>query len=574
MNIKQITKFLIVALFSGITIFGCGKNESSENRILSFAFKEIETLNVEITDNEVLIDVATDANTNALTPEIEISAKAAINPKSGVAKSFTSDVNYTVTAEDGTPREYVVKITKQGSSENTLYTFTFPDLYREGKVSGNTISIDVSYGTDLTNIKASASLSAKAVTEPLLSEITDFSSPVSFNVVAENGEKNEYTVTVNVLPQETGIRGVYIPAPAHTSAMTSYNNIVNTVNLLDELNINTAFICSWAQTKTTFPSQVLVDNSAYTNTDECNWFTNYNYSGLTNDPLADFITEAHKKGIKVILWFEYGFMAKWGTEPTPANDKILEKNPHWVGLNNSGNPSNYNGTDYYYNAYHPEVQDFVLALMKEAVNNYDLDGVTGDDRLPAMPVNSGYDDYTVQRYKNEHGGQAPPFTSYLAPDWLQWRLDILNAFAKRMYDEIKDIDNTLLVGAAPNPYPWVRENLMQEWPKWIEDGAVDFVAPQCYRNSISDYQSLVYDQQKNVTDITTKNIFMPSVLLKTGSSQIIDDYTLSEILLYNRKRNTAGEIYFFNEALKGSGVKKVLKAFYAGEAIYPNFQAE
>jgi len=40
-----------------------------------------------------------------------------------------------------------------------------------------------------------------------------------------------------------------------------------------------------------------------------------------------------------------------------------------------------------------------MSLIMEVVNNYDVDGVQGDDRLPAMPSLAGYDNYTSSLYK-------------------------------------------------------------------------------------------------------------------------------------------------------------------------------
>jgi hypothetical protein len=53
---------------------------------------------------------ATDEEIQSLTPTIEISPKATITPESGVKADFTSNVKYTVTAEDGTEKVYIASI--------------------------------------------------------------------------------------------------------------------------------------------------------------------------------------------------------------------------------------------------------------------------------------------------------------------------------------------------------------------------------------------------------------------------------------------------------------------------------
>ena len=46
-------------------------------------------------------------------------------------------------------------------------------------------------------------------------------------------------------------------------------------------------------------------------------------------------------------------------------DPLLAKHPDWIGIGNTGDYSNYNGTDYYLNSYRTEVRTFMLDLMKE-----------------------------------------------------------------------------------------------------------------------------------------------------------------------------------------------------------------
>ena len=55
----------------------------------------------------------------------------------------------------------------------------------------------------------------------------------------------------------------------------------------------------------------------------------------------------------------------------------------------------------WWNALHPGPQKFLLELFDEVVTNYDLNGIQGDDRLPAMPSEGGYDDFTVSLLQSE-----------------------------------------------------------------------------------------------------------------------------------------------------------------------------
>ena len=132
----------------------------------------------------------------------------------------------------------------------------------------------------------------------------------------------------------------------------------------------------WNKAVTQFPSQVMLQNFGVE--------INPQYRG--RDILAEVITAAHRVGLKVIPWFEYGFASSYNSN----GGVLLKKKPQWAALDSKGNLLNKNGFEWL-NALDFEVQDFLSSLILEVVNNYDVDGIQGDDRLPALPSEGGYD---------------------------------------------------------------------------------------------------------------------------------------------------------------------------------------
>jgi len=100
------------------------------------------------------------------------------------------------------------------------------------------------------------------------------------------------------------------------------------------------------------------------------------------------IDAGHAAGIKVHAWFEYGFSSSYSAN----GGAIINAKPEWAALDQNGKLVVKNGFDWL-NAFLPEVQDFVLNLVMEVVTKYDVDGIQGDDRLPALPSTAGYDAY-------------------------------------------------------------------------------------------------------------------------------------------------------------------------------------
>ena len=94
-----------------VNIYSIRTSVNTGNDILSFELSE-QTGNAIINQNRqtVNIEVANGTNITALTPTIEISDYATIDPKSGTAQDFTQPFVYTVTAENGDEQEWTVTV--------------------------------------------------------------------------------------------------------------------------------------------------------------------------------------------------------------------------------------------------------------------------------------------------------------------------------------------------------------------------------------------------------------------------------------------------------------------------------
>ncbi len=546
-------------------------------KIDRFYFHELDPVVEATIDQEnrlITASVPRSANIGNLAYKAEFTEGATISPPSGFAYNFENPLEFTL-RKGAQSIKYSATIAYSAVSDNNLLSVFFPDFMREGEVNGENVSLTVPFGTNLSEALIEMEISDFATSEPASGTVVDISEPKDIIVTAENGDQKTYTLSVTVQEQEVGIRAFWIPDPSHSPFLASYEGIQEGVALAKELNFNTLYAVAWAKTRTLYPSQVLADHSSYTTARE--GMFSPNYGGGTGDPLADLIEVAHAEGLKVILWYEYGFMARWGTAPTPQNDKILEINPHWAGqgINDFGSdtvPSNYNNTDFYYNAYHPEVQQFMLDLIMEAVDNYNIDGVQGDDRLPAMPRNSGYDYYTVQRYKDEHGGQSPP-NSPSNTNWVRWRVNILNQFGLDLFNTVKAAKPDILVTNSPNPYPWAFSNLMQEWPVWLDNGAVEVLSVQCYRYNIAAYRATLNEVLGYFTSHGDGNLqrLVPGIILY-GSAGLTDPDLVFQKMMYNRSVGLTGESFFYDVPINDERIKKVLRAMYPGPAIFPSFE--
>jgi uncharacterized lipoprotein YddW (UPF0748 family) len=344
-----------------------------------------------------------------------------------------------------------------------------------------------------------------------------------------------YSINILAQKRQEPIRGTWITNVA-SDVLKSKKNIEDAIKLCKESNINNIYVVVWNNGVTMYPSKVVEE-----------------YIGIkqstiygSRDPIQEIIEEGHKAGIKVHAWFEFGFSYNYGD----SNCVWQKKYTHWVGRDVKGNHLQKNKF-FWWNALHPEPQAFIKKLVMEVVKNYNVDGIQGDDRLPAMPSEGGYDSLTKKIYAAEHYGAMPPENSKDST-WLQWRANKLSAYIKQLYQSVKAAKPECIVSWAPSIYPWSKEQYLQDWPAWLNGGYADYIFPQCYRYNIEAYKKLIDELNKQVTP-KQKSKIMPGILTSLGDGYLVKKEMLQQMITYNRKNGYSGECTFYFETLHRLG---------------------
>lgn len=356
-------------------------------------------------------------------------------------------------------------------------------------------------------------------------------------------------------PTNDELRGVWL-TNVDSDVLDRRTNIEEAMAFLAEHNFNVVYPVVWNNAATMYPSAVM-DTLIGRPIDR-------QYEG--RDPLAEVVAAAHAEGLAVIPWFEFGFSASYQADGGP----ILNVYPQWAARGTNGALVTKNGFDWM-NAYRPAVQDFLKDLVMEVVRNYDVDGVQGDDRLPANPVEGGYSEYTKALYRSEHNGQNPP-SDPRNDAWKQWRADKLSDFGRRLHDDVKAADAPLVVSWAPSPYPFGYDEYLQDWPTWINLGSTDLIHPQVYRRDVEEYRSFLATQRADEAGWDRDKVlgFYPGVLMKVGDYRMTPE-ELKKVILTNRRRGVDGEVFFFYEGLRENddALADVLKSCYREPATLP-----
>ncbi|MEG4030506.1 MULTISPECIES: glycoside hydrolase family 10 protein [unclassified Microcoleus] len=327
----------------------------------------------------------------------------------------------------------------------------------------------------------------------------------------------------------TEVRGVWL-TNIDSEVMFSRNNIIDAVNRLERLNFNTIYPTVWQGGYTLYPSAAAqrvfgqsIDPSP----------------GLKDrDILKEIIAQSHQKGIAVIPWFEFGFMA-------PAESELATLHPEWLAQRRDGSTIWKEGQHdrVWLNPFHPEVQQFILDLIIEIVDNYDIDGIQFDDHF-GLPVEFGYEPQTVLMYQEQI--KSPPSDDPRETFWVRWRADKINDFVGRVSSAIKSRKEKCIVSLSPNPFHFSLPAHLQDWFTWERRGYIQEIVLQVYRSDITRFSAELEREEVKLAKLNIPTAIGILTGLKNNSVPLKQ---IQEQVQEVRKRDFAGVSFFFYESL-------------------------
>ncbi|MCE2719616.1 MAG: glycoside hydrolase family 10 protein [Dolichospermum sp.] len=276
---------------------------------------------------------------------------------------------------------------------------------------------------------------------------------------------------VNAQVPRQEIRGVWV-TNNDLNILKDRTKVQEAVTQLRELNFNTVYPVIWNAGYVMYPSQVAKDLEIQP----------FVFKGLDgHDILADLIDKSHRQKLLVIPWFEFGFM-------TPDSSELALNKPGWLTQKQDGGTTSVSaaGEVSWLNPFHPEVQQFIIDLLVELTNKYDIDGIQFDDHT-SLPHEFGYDKYTVALYTKET--QKSPPKDYKDPQWVNWRANKITEFMVRLNNTVKQIKPKMIFSISPNYYDYAYKFQLQDWLNWVRLNIVDELVMQVYRENLDSFTS-------------------------------------------------------------------------------------
>ncbi|MFP4219439.1 MAG: glycoside hydrolase family 10 protein [Phormidium sp.] len=326
------------------------------------------------------------------------------------------------------------------------------------------------------------------------------------------------------------LRGVWL-TNVDSEVLFSSRNLREGFERLHRLNFNTVYPVVWNWGYTLYPSQVAEPVIGRAVDPE---------PGLQGrDMLAEAIEYGQELGLRVIPWFEFGFQA-------PSSSELARRNPDWLTQRADGTRTIMEGEHerVWLNPFHPEVQEFILDLVLEVVENYDVDGIQFDDHL-GLPVEFGYDAYTVELYRREHDGNDPP-EDFNDPDWVRWRADKITEFVGRMFEAVKAVKPDVVISVSPNPQHFAYARYLQDWQRWQELGYIEELVLQVYR---SDIEVFIGELNRPEVAAARRQIPVGIAVLAGLRNRPTEMPLIEEKVRTIRNQGFAGMSFFFYQSL-------------------------
>ena len=320
---------------------------------------------------------------------------------------------------------------------------------------------------------------------------------------------------------------------------TTPEQIIFTLDNLKANGFNNVFLETYFHGKTIFPSKVM---NKYGFNIQNEKFENF-------DPLDVWIKEAHKRDIKVHIWFQSFYVGNQQPQYNPSS--ILAVRPDWGNKtkkfanenNATKSVSEHNG--YFLDPANPEVQNFLEELIVEIIDSYNPDGINLDYiRYPNASSTRdmdawGFTQYARNDFKLLYGTDPIELTTsdVLWYDWNQYRRNNVTNFVKKIGKLGKEKGVYISAVIFPDLASALSKK-QQDWRTWSSKNYIDGFTPLFLTYDSKMLASMMNDVQ----NIKSPNTDLFAGLFVTFMGGASED--LIRQIFETRKMNVNGIILF------------------------------
>ena len=277
--------------------------------------------------------------------------------------------------------------------------------------------------------------------------------------------------TQAVEPPKREIRAVWLttiygldwphqPASTAEGQEAQRQALIDILDRLQEANFNMVFFQARLRGNVTYRSAIEPASKVLTG----------KYGRMPDyDPLAFAIEECHKRGMECHAWFVTFPLGTTQTVREQGNLSVVKRKPQLCKRHKG---------EWFLDPGVPETADYLLSLVRELVNGYDVDGIHFDyirypEQANSFPDNALY---------NQSGKKTSVE---------DWRRENINRIMYRIYDEVKRAKPWVQVSSSPlGKYSRIErvpnagwtayESVYQDPLQWVRMGKQDMIVPMMY----------------------------------------------------------------------------------------------
>lgn len=359
--------------------------------------------------------------------------------------------------------------------------------------------------------------------------------------------------------KESEVKGIWL-RPTNTTE----SGIISTLDYLKKTGINNVFLETFYHGYTIFPSATMKSYG----------FTEQNPAFTGIDPLKIWLSEAHKRGIKIHIWFESFYT---GNKPL-TETSILTVKPEWSNVNFRGidkplpvaSVSEHNG--YFLDPANPDVQIFLTSLITEIIKKYHPDGINLDYIRYPQSVASNYSSYTTSNWgytqyaRDEFKliyGEDPAnliYGSKMFDNWSNYRRDKITMFIASVSKICRDNKTTLTAVVFPNRGKAL-ETKQQDWVTWSNYNYIDAFTPLFLTCDPKSIKAMIFDMMKEMSPKT--KLYAGLFVTFMGGSE--ED--LIRQIHETRKLNLGGVILFDYAHLQEKYIRLLSTSIFSNPVI-------
>jgi uncharacterized lipoprotein YddW (UPF0748 family) len=236
------------------------------------------------------------------------------------------------------------------------------------------------------------------------------------------------------------------------------------------------------------------------------------------DPLQAAVDLAHQHNMTLHAWvwvFAAGNQRHNRLLNLPADypGPLLAQHPDWAGYDNTGNTIPIGQDKPFLDPANPEVRSYLIRLMTEIVQQYEVDGLHLDYiRYPFQDPEAnrtyGYGEVARWRFRSISGVDPTTLTPRPNPElsphnqvqqgilwdrWTDFRVQQINSFVATISNNLRRYRSDLILSAAvfANPEHERLQKIQQDWGTWAREGYVDWIVLMSYAEDTSRFSQLI-----------------------------------------------------------------------------------